>query len=157
MIIKAGFPKPKGMLELVVWEVVKPVMILKRREKLGKNVVVNNAITQMSMLLGGTDMSDRYINRMQFGTGSTSPAAETDTALESAISPIKTITSTTYPTVSSVKFQAFLLEDEANGFPIKEAGLLFANTSPLLAARKTFAALTKSSDFVFEWNWTIYW
>ena len=61
------------------------------------------------------------------------------------------------PTTKSVKFTAFLLEDEANGFAITEAGLLANNASPALAARTTFGALNKSNDFVFEFSWTLYW
>jgi len=175
--MKSTFANAKGMVTITKWRAVQPLKGLRLRERwaqwcgifvpdrficecqytLGENAVVDNSVKQMARLLGGLSQSDRYINRMQFGTGAAAAADAADTALETPISPIKTISSTSYPTDRSVRFQAFLLEDEANGFPLREAGLLFANTSPLLATRKTFEALTKSSDFVFEWNWTIYW
>jgi len=172
---KDRFPKALGKVELIVWSPLKqrklwlPNWVRNRmpfnpdkyqcrgHRILGMNVVVNNAVKQMARLLGGYQQSDRYINRMQFGAGSTNPASATDTVLESPLSPIKSITDVSYPNDSSVKFKAYLLEDELNGFPIQEAGLLFVNTSPALAARKTFSSLTKTNEFVFEWNWTIYW
>lgn len=165
------FPRANGRVELTIWRPHKlwtPLQGSKGRfdpdkyDCLGSfdlkgNVVVDNAVKQMARLLAGYNQSDRYINRMQFGTGNTSAADAGDTSLESPITPIKTISATSYPTDRSVKFQSFLMEDEANGFPLREAGLLFANTSPLLAARKTFETLSKTNEFVFEFNWTIYW
>lgn len=176
---KSLFPDASGRVELTIWEPKHRSWIPMRKilRRIGLripefvpakydfrghfdlkgNVVVDNAVKQMARLLAGYSMTDRYINRMQFGSGNTSSASASDTALETPINPIKTISATSYPTDRSVKFQAFLLETEGTGFPIREAGLLFANTSPLLAARKTFETLTKSTSFVFEFNWTIYW
>lgn len=118
------------------------------------NVVLNQAYEQFAHLLAGDDPADRAVNRMQFGSGTTT-ADVTDTALEIPITPIKAITAVTYPTTRSVKFTAFLLADEANGFPISEIGLLAVNST--LLTRTVTPAVNKSEDYVIEYNYTISW
>ena len=144
----------KGNLDVIVHRGSKDGEVVDERHV--ENLVVNNAIVVMAHLLAGDDMSDYYVDRMQFGTGTTAAVA-TDTTLEAGVTPIKDISSHSFPDSTSVQFVAYLLEDEANGFAITEAGLRAANCSPDLVARTVFGALNKSNDFVFEFRWTIYW
>jgi hypothetical protein len=121
-------------------------------ERVYENVVLNQALTEFARLLAGVDQADRAIDRMQFGAGTTAEVI-TDTALQVPLTPIKSISSIEYPAFNSVKFTAFLLEDEMNGFPVSEVALLFV--SGLAATRKTFPALNKSEDFIFEFQYTL--
>lgn len=144
---------PKGKLKILVREGSKSGKIVKEWED--DNVVVNNALYQFARLLAGVDQTDRLIDRMQFGAGTTAESV-TDTALGTPLTPIKTVSSPAeFPDDRSVKFTAFLLEDEMNGFPVSEAALLFANST--MATRKVFPALNKSEDFIFEFQWTLSW
>ena len=152
--LKDGIRDINGELEIKVHRGTKDGEVV-RTEKF-KNVVVDNATVVIAHLLAGNNMSNYYISKMQFGTGTTA-ATTSDTTLESAISPIKSISTYSYPTSKSVKFTAYLLEDEANGFAITEAGLLSNNASPALVARRVFGAINKTDDWVIELNWTLYW
>jgi len=143
----------KGHLKVLVREKTITGRVVKEHD-MGENIIVDNFYDQVARLLAGSDQVDRAITQMQFGVG-TAAAAVTDVALASPITPIKDITSYAYPEAGAVRFTAYLLAGEANGFPITEAGLLTANTSPRLMARRVFAALNKSSDFVFEFQWTV--
>lgn len=94
---------------------------------------------------------NNYIDRMQFGTG-TLAEAETDETLQSPITPIKAVT-VAHPTIYTAEYTASLLADEANGFPISEAGLLTVDGT--LVARKTFDSHTKDSSHIFHFDWTL--
>lgn len=126
----------------------------------GSNIVVNRFKTQMSHLTVGHETSTRFTNKMAWGTGGhavgdpTSPIApsETDTALEAQVL-IKNLATFDFPTGTSVRMIAFILESEANGFTITEEGLVSADNT--LVARRTFPGLPKTSDFVFEFRHTI--
>ena len=117
-----------------------------------KNLILNKMKAQLSYLLSVATPGTRYLNRMQFGTGTTA-AAVGDLTLESPITPAKSITTVSYPTPTSVMLVAFLLETEANGFAVTEAGLLCADGT--LVARRVFGSLAKTVDFIFQFNWTI--
>lgn len=143
----------KGHLKVLVREKTKNGTIVKEHD-MGENIIVNNFYDQVARLLAGDSQSDRAIAQMEFGVGTTAAKAA-DVALASPITPVKDIASYAYPESGAVRFTAYLLADEANGFPITEAGLLTNNTSPKLMTRRVFAALNKSSDFVFEFQWTI--
>lgn len=117
----------------------------------GPNLVLNGMYKNFINLLGGNTDDTYYVDRLQLGTGSTAPAV-TDLFLQRPITPIKAVT----PAVSepySVTYSAYLLADEGNGFPISEAGLLGADDT--LVARKTFSAQTKTSSYIWGFNWTI--
>jgi len=101
-------------------------------------------------LLGG-DSSDPYIDRMQFGTGTLAPAA-TQTFLQRPITPVKAVTPAIVPSYSAT-FQAYLLADEANGFPLAEAGLLAVDDT--LLARATYTAQTKTVNYIWGYSWTV--
>ena len=122
------------------------------------NIVVDGMNTQMCRMLGGdigTAGVYRSVNRMQFGTGSLGETAS-DVRLQTPITPIKTIdpaTGITHPAPYYVQFEAYLDFDEANGFAISEAGLLCSDGT--LAARKVFAGISKTSDYIIEFRWRI--
>ena len=118
----------------------------------GGNVVVDGHISELARLMSeGDGSSTHYISKMQFGTG-TVPELSTDTALQSAITPLKSVT-VTYPTDYQVKFTAYLQNDEGNGFSIGEVGLLTVGNT--LMARKTFTSTAKTADYIFEIEWTL--
>ena len=116
----------------------------------GGNVIVNTGKVQMAHLVAG-DYEERYVTQMQFGTGSM-PEDESDVHLQSPITPVKPVTAS-FPDSYQVTFQAFLMDDEAVGFTLSEAGLL--TDSDVLVARKTHAGLNKDDEHIFEYNWTI--
>jgi len=115
-----------------------------------KNVIVNTGKRQMAHLVAGSG-EDCYVTQMQFGTGST-PESESDVTLQSPITPVKPVT-VSFPDLYKVTFQAFLMDDEAVGFTLCEAGLLTG--SDVLVARKVHAGLDKDDEHIFEYNWTI--
>ena len=116
----------------------------------GKNLLVDNFNEKLSHLCAG-DSVENFVNRMEFGTGS-ADAERGDTFLQMPITPIKTVT-VDHPTDTTTRFTAYLMEDEANGFPISEAGLICGDDT--LVGRKTFAGLVKDSDHIFTFKWTI--
>ena len=120
------------------------------QEDLGENLLVDNFYIQLSYLVGSS-VIDNWVNRMQFGTGS-SAAQATDTTLQMPISPIKAVT-VDHPTATTTRFTSYLLETEGNGFPIGEAALICGDDT--LVARKTFAGQVKSADYIFAFKWTI--
>jgi len=147
--VSDAMPMPKGRLEVEV-ENVKTGGV---QEHTYENLVVTNAKKIMARLLGGLDASDWAIARMVFGTGDTA-AADSDVALEVPITPQKDVT-VDYPDDASVRFTATLESDEANGFPVNEAGLYSGSEG--IFSRVVFGPLTKSSDFRFVFRWTILW
>lgn len=121
------------------------------------NIIVDNFKTQVAHLIVGDDTANRIINRIQFGTSNTPAESTSDTALVAPITPIKTVSSTSFPTTTSVTLTFVLDESEASGFPLREAGLLFSGVSPALAARRTFDEINKTADIIVEVQWTLSW
>jgi len=117
------------------------------------NLVVDKAKEIMAHLLAGDDPDNYKVSKMTFGTNDDAPAVE-DLVVKTPITPVKPIASVEYPNDSSVRFIVTLDQDEANGFPIAEAGLQAQNG---IVARVSFGPLTKDSDFIFVFRWTIYW
>jgi len=123
----------------------------------GKNLVLNRMKTQLSHLVVGHENTTRYINRMAWGTGGHIPGDPSqpidpqpeDGSLESPIL-IKPLAQFDFLTSTSVVLVAYLLEGEANGFTITESGLVCGDNT--LVARRTFAGLAKTADFVFEFR-----
>ena len=100
---------------------------------------------------------------MRWGTGGHDPLNPTvpiDPTLDDEqladpiLSPAQKTVIVDYPTESSVLCTATLEQSEANGIGISEVGL-FSDQHDLLFARKTFGILTKSSDFAFEFRYTL--
>lgn len=126
----------------------------------GGNIVTDRIKTQLSHLLVNHETTSRYANKMVWGTGGhavgdpstpISPS-ENDTSLEAQIL-IKNFSTFDFPSTTSVRMIAFILESEANGFTITEEGLVCADNT--LIARRTFPGLPKTEDFVFEFRHTI--
>jgi len=116
-----------------------------------ENMILDTMYSKLVQLFGGE--TSAYINRMQFGTGATA-AAKDQTFLQVPITPIKAVSAAIDPgDDNTVIFTAYLLEDEANGFPISEAGLVSADG--VLVTRITFTARTKSSSYQFGFRWSI--
>lgn len=129
------------------------------REERNKNMIVAGFKSQSCHLLAG-DIgvvdARRHIKSMQFGTG-TIPEAASDEGLQLPITPIKTV-SVSYPRAGFsddyyVQFYTALSANQANGFPISEAGLVCEDGT--LVARKTFAAINKTVDYIVEFRWRI--
>ena len=133
--------------------------IFSRHVKTGKrdlmvrtpNLVLNGMYEQLIQLISAGD-PQAFVDRMQFGTGTLAPAASQQ-FLQRPITPLKNVIATVDAANYKVTFQASLLSDEANGFPISEAGLLASNDT--VVARAIFSARAKTSDFVFDFNWIV--
>lgn len=116
-----------------------------------ENMILDTMYSKLVQLFGGE--ANAHVNRIQFGTGATA-AAKDQTFLQVPITPIKTVSAAIDPGDDyTVVFTAYLLEDEANGFPISEAGLVSADG--VLVTRITFTARTKSSSYQFGFRWSI--
>jgi len=122
-----------------------------------ENTITSALRTQLAHMLAGdvgSSGSMKYIDRMQFGSGSLAETAA-DQYLQFPITPIKDVTPSYSYTGGYyyVEFEAFLEADEANGFPIQEAGLLCEDDT--LAARKTFNTVDKTNEYIFGFRWKI--
>lgn len=115
------------------------------------NLVLDGLYEKLISLIG-SGTATAYVNRMQFGTGSLTPAVD-QTFLQHAINPIKTVTPTIDPGNHKVTFTASLLSTEANGFPITEAGLLAGDDT--LVCRVTFTARSKTAAYNFDFSWEV--
>lgn len=115
-----------------------------------ENLLVDQGRANVVHLLGG-DGANLQITQIGFGTSGAAPAAG-NAALTGQF--LKTLTSHTYPTTTSVQFNFDLLTTEANGLMIFEFGLITA--SGTLHARKVrTAALAKASDMSLSGSWTL--
>jgi hypothetical protein len=136
----------RGSLELIVRRSGRVVLHDKDR-----NLIVNGARQNMARLLTG-EGSNRIINRIAVGTNG-APPSPTDTAITNAF--MKPITSFSYPTPTSARFNFLIKENEANGMAIMEFGLIAADGS--LFARRTRGGkvIEKEDDLEIEGFWTI--
>jgi hypothetical protein len=117
-----------------------------------KNTILDSMYQTLVHLFGGAGAS-AAIDRIQLGTG-TLAADPSQTFLQSPITPIKTVASEIDLGDSyTVVFTAYLEDDEGNGFPISEAGLLTKDDT--LVTRTTFTARTKTSSYRFGFRWSI--
>jgi len=115
------------------------------------NLVLDQMYEQLIQLISGGD-ADAYVNEMQYGTGTLAAAAD-QTFLQKPITPTKAVSVSVDAPNYTVTFTATLGSSEANGFPIAEAGLLTAGDK--LVARATFASQSKTSDYAFDFTWTV--
>lgn len=164
LIREAGGYEEKEVLCMEAGVVVRKRMYVPTghvvKRVVGHNLVVNRFKTQLAHLCVGDDTSVRYINRMAWGTGghvggdpsSSIAPLVTDTQLETSVI-TKPIASVEFPSPSSVMIVAFLVEAEANGYTITESGLMAGDNT--LVARRTFAGLAKTNEFVFEFKHTL--
>jgi len=115
-----------------------------------KNQIVNLARTSLTKLVAG-DTSGFQVTKIGFGTNGTAATA-TDTALTGAY--VKALGSNSLIAFNVVQFNWTLENDEANGMSIQELGLLSNNNT--LFARRTRAAVNKTSDLRIEGSWRIF-
>ncbi len=114
------------------------------------NLLVDQGRSNVTRLLGG-DGANLQITQIGFGTSGIVPAAG-NTALTNQF--LKTLTSHSYPTATSVQFNFDLATTDANGLMIMEFGLITA--SGTLHARKVrSAALAKASDMSLSGSWAL--
>ncbi len=126
----------------------------------GDNLALTALKTQLSHLIVGDSSTTRFVNRMCWGTGGHEPGDPTvpvapsvgDTALETSIL-VKSLTSFNFPNSTSVLIYGYILEGEANGYSISESALLCGDNR--IVARRTFGALAKTQEFVFEFKWLL--
>jgi hypothetical protein len=125
-------------------------------EKLLTNVVTNTLLMEQLYALAGEGLGDRWLNQMQVGTDGT-PPDPTDDHITNPVS--FDITSSTFPSGEPRKFilTAILGSTVGNGVSYQEVGLVFKGTTPRLAARRVFDAMTKSEGFEWEFIWTLSW
>lgn len=119
-------------------------------EDVEKNQIVNLARTSLTKLIAG-DGAGFQLTKIGFGTSGTAASA-TDTALTGAF--VKALGSHSYLAFNIVQFNWTLENDEANGMAIQEMGLISSNDT--LFARRTRAAINKTSDLRIEGNWKIF-
>lgn len=134
----------------LIFEKYTPDWKLVERVDCGWNTLTRIFYNNYSHLLAG-DSTDNYVAEMQFGSGSSSPSVD-DTTLQQPITPTD-VPTVDHPDTNSTRFSAYLMEDEANGFPISEVGLLDGEGN--LMARKTLSGQVKNSDYIFGFRWTI--
>lgn len=148
--IEDRFPKARGEVNIKKVRVSDGEVV---EDITTDNLVVDKAKEIMAHLLAGDDTDNYKVSKMTFGTNDDPPTVD-DLVVKTPITPVKSIASVEYPNDSSVRFIVTLDQDEANGFPIAEAGLQAQNG---LVARVSFGPLTKDSDFIFIFRWTVYW
>ena len=117
----------------------------------GDNLILNGLRSQQVRAITGVGtVADYVLSHIVLGTNGTEEAVD-DAAITN---PVPVVISTTeYPTQTSLKVEALLGFDVANGIVFQEMGLRMANG--ILVARKAFAAVTKSSLFEWLMRWTI--
>ncbi len=110
-----------------------------------------------------TGPEDLFITKMRWGTGGhdignptipLDPAVGDEHLVAPLVSPAYKTVTVDYPADSTVRFTGILETGDANGQGISEVGL-FTDQYELMFARKTFGILTKSSDFSFEFRYSI--
>lgn len=138
--------RPQGMLEIIVKR--KGVVI---EHDVDHNLVVNAARVNMAQLVAGQG-ARKTITRVGVGTNGTAPSPE-DTMLTGAF--VKPISSFSYPTSTSVKFDFEILESEANGLSIVEFGLICDDGSLFARRTRSGKVIDKSDDLEIYGYWTI--
>jgi len=132
---------------------------LVERKRLGKhNLVVDNYGNQIVYPIGGENLVTAKITKIGLGEGITENAARTALDYPAPGAPVTTlITSISYGS-ASVTFTGTFGTGDANGKTFSEVGLLFAGTTPDLAAIKVFGGtMAKTSAFSWTFVWTLSW
>lgn len=114
-----------------------------------KNLVVDNAYKSLAELLGNVGGIVNPISTVVFGIGGAIPPDHADTGVTGAI--VTLPVSVTYPAAYTVLFTTSWDTAASNVAAINEVGLFFLDNT--LAARYTFAVMTKSVG----WTWEIQW
>lgn len=118
------------------------------------NLIVNNGLLIMTHVFGDAPSPNLFAQRkpsaIAVGTDNTA-AVVGDTALGTQVFE-DTFDSTTFPTSSSVRFDMTILQGEANGNQLNEAGV--KSVDGTLVSRTTFGDITKDSNFQLSFQWT---
>lgn len=115
------------------------------------NLVVTLGKTNLCKLMGG-NVAGTKISQIAVGEGTAVPDVADAGPLTNQFK--KAFSGTTYPDANSVLFSWTLTTSDANGLSITEFGLL--NDNDVLCARKTRAAIVKTSAFSIVGSWKIY-
>ena len=118
-----------------------------------KNLIVRNGKTIMAKLLGG-DASYKnleHISTIAFGTSST---AATDTQTNLIAQQFSKAATVDYPAYNQVRFSATMDAAEGGSYTYQELGLKSAATG-ILFSRIVIAAITKSTSYKIQVEWTI--
>lgn len=129
-----------------------------------RNLIVTSGRAAMAVLLSGDDEAPdlRTMGAMAWGDGGVNPGAPlaplppqpSDSGLANELLR-KQLGSGDhdFPSSTTVRFIATIEQNELNGQGVSEAALF--TKDGVLFARKTFAVLTKTEDFEFEFRWSI--
>jgi len=127
------------------------------KEYVFDNLVMTFLRLRISHLFAGNFQPDAaanesYITQLQVGTSGVA-----EDASDAAITNPVTITplAVTYPSSNSVQFEGILASGSGNGITFREAGLVFGNPASL-ATRRVFPPMEKSSLWIWEINWLLY-
>jgi len=147
--------KPTGHLEIQVFGVQGGKRLLLRTLDLG-NLVVNNFTIQELIALCGIGLANRVIAYIEFGTNGAAEDPGDVAITPPGGGPVTVpVSSYSYPYENQVRFEGTLDSATGNGETFQECGLKFLNTSPALAARKTFPNMDKSDMFEWVIRWTL--
>jgi hypothetical protein len=143
---KLGY-KPRGIFRLQVIDKNKNII----EDYIDKNLIVTGARNVVVLLLGGGSDS---LTKIAMGIGTAEPV-ESDTGLTAPVGGLvyATITSTTYPTSSSIMFSWSLDYADGNGVDITEYGLF--TTGDVLFSRKIRTVVPKTDTIALEGMWTL--
>lgn len=126
------------------------------REVRARNLVVDNGISLLVDLIGGTGFRPSHI---ELGTGTTA-ADPLDTVVETP--EFRAEITARDKLVKAIQFQLFLGLNDGNGFTYTEAGLFetgLQNSAPgdpgILVARALFSPVIKNNSIELTVTWTI--
>lgn len=118
------------------------------------NLIVDNGLLVMTQVFGDAASPNLFAQKkpslIAVGTNNTDAAAG-DTALGAQVFE-DTFDSTTFPTNSSVRFDMTILQAEANGDTLSEAGVKSVDST--LISRSIFGPIAKDSNFQLSFQWT---
>ena len=115
------------------------------------NLIVDNFRLEVVHALAGDGGAENYVvDHMGVGT-SGAVATVADTGVTGSVT--FNVVSVEYISDYSIKFTATLDETQGNGGTFEEVGLFMHNN--FMIARRTFAAMAKSSTFAWTFSWTI--
>lgn len=140
----------------VVIETRRPDAALPEQQVRARNLVVDNGISLLVDLIGGTGFRPSHI---ELGTGTT-PAAALDSIVETP--QFRAEITARDKLVKAIQFQLFLGLNDGNGFTYTEAGLFetgLQNSAPgdpgILVARALFSPVIKNNSIELTVTWTI--
>ncbi len=139
-------PAIKGALEIVVKR--GGVVVLHDTDD---NLILNAARSNMAKLLAGQG-ENLSITHIGVGTNGDAPSPD-DVRLTDEF--VKPITSFSFPTSTSVRFDFVVQEHEANGLAIREFGLRAQDGSYFARRTRNGKVIEKEDDMEIYGYWTI--